>query len=117
MDDEGVPGRALLGGEDGGDSGGVEGVGSEAVDGFGGEGDEVALAEEVGGALDVGGLGGVEMEGWGHAVVMVSPGSRCWVLRSLERRVMEIRVRCNAERYVRSVSAMFAMGRVFHRVL
>ncbi len=78
MDDERVPGGALLGSEDGGHGDGVEGVDTEAVDGFGGEGDEPTLAEEVCCALDVGGMGGVEMEGGGHGSVYgiagVSPG-------------------------------------------
>ncbi len=74
MDDERVPRGALLGGEDASDRGGRECVGSEAVDGFRGEGDEFALLEELCGTLDVGAEVGVEMEGLGHrAVTMVSP--------------------------------------------
>ena len=42
VDDDGVPCRALLGGEDAGHGGGVEGVGAEAVDGLRGEGDQAA---------------------------------------------------------------------------
>ncbi len=41
---------------------GREGVGAEAVDGFGGEGDGAAGAQDVGGAGDVGGVGGVETQ-------------------------------------------------------
>ena len=71
VDDEGVPGWALLGGEDACDGFWRERVGSEAVDGFGGKGDEAAFAEESGGAGDVGGEGGVEMEGLGHVAVLL----------------------------------------------
>ena len=46
-----------LGFEDGGDRGGVGGVGAEAVDGFGAESDELTVAEERGGAGDAGGTG------------------------------------------------------------
>jgi hypothetical protein len=52
VDDEGTGRRAALGGEDELDGGGVEGVGAEAVDGFGGEGDELAGAEEGDGLRD-----------------------------------------------------------------
>ncbi len=55
MDDEGVPGGAPFGGEDFCYGLLREGVSAEAVDGFGGEGYEVAVAEEVGGEGQVGG--------------------------------------------------------------
>ena len=71
VDDEGVPGGALLGFEDFGDTAcGVEGVGAEAVDGFGGERDGVAGAEEVGGAGDVERVVGVEALS-GHVLMVV----------------------------------------------
>ena len=66
MDDKGIPGGALLGGEDFGDGLGREGVGAEAVDGFGGEGHCAVSAKDLGGLLDVGGVVGVEMEGVRH---------------------------------------------------
>ena len=53
VDDEGVPVGAVFGEEDFGDCVGVERVGSEAVDGFGGEGYGAAVAEDLGGAGDV----------------------------------------------------------------
>ena len=52
MDDEGVEGGAFFGFEDFGDGGGVEGVGGEAVDGFGGEGDDFTCLEEPDGFGD-----------------------------------------------------------------
>lgn len=53
---------AVFGGEDGLDGGRVEGVGGEAVDSFGGHGDEAAVPEDVGGLRDAFG-GGLECEG------------------------------------------------------
>jgi adenylate cyclase, class 2 len=50
VDDERVPGGALLGVEDLLDCGGGEGVGAETVDRLGGEGYGVAGAQEIGGA-------------------------------------------------------------------
>ena len=47
VEDEGVGAGAAFGLVDAVDGGGVGGVGAEAVDGFGGEGDEVALLEEL----------------------------------------------------------------------
>jgi len=44
---------------------GVESVGAETVNRFGGEGDETAGAQELGGALDFAGIGGLR-SGWGH---------------------------------------------------
>ena len=64
MDDEGIPGGALLGSEDFGDGFGRESVGAEAVDGFCGEGYGAAFAEDASGLGDIG--RGVEMEGGGH---------------------------------------------------
>jgi len=64
VDDEGVPGGALLGGEDRGYGVLIQCVGSEAIDGFSGEGDEATVAEEVCGVGDVIGLGGVEVKGF-----------------------------------------------------
>jgi len=61
MDYEGTGGGPAFDGEDAGYGFGVEGVGSQTVDGFGGEGNEAAGAEELGGAVDFGGTGG-----WGH---------------------------------------------------
>jgi len=46
VDDEGVGGRAVFGLVDFLDGVGAAGVGAEAVDGFGGEGDELALPQE-----------------------------------------------------------------------
>ncbi len=57
VDDEGIPGWALLGVEDLCDGGGIEGVGSEAVYGFGREGYRAS------GAQDLSGLGYV-VRGW-----------------------------------------------------
>jgi len=62
MDDERVPGGALLGYEDAGDSVWIQRIGSEAVDGLGGEGDEATGSEEFGGAGDIIGIGGVEVK-------------------------------------------------------
>lgn len=75
--DDGVPGGAVLGEEDALDGGRVEGVGAEAVDGLGGQGDETAIAEQVGGggkrglALSRGEIGGVDKkaEGLGHSIL------------------------------------------------
>jgi len=55
MNDERAVGGTALGGEDFLDCGGVEGVGAETVDSFGGEGDEFAGAEESCGLRDLGG--------------------------------------------------------------
>ena len=63
MDDQRVPGGALLGGKDRSDRVGRERVGAKAIDGLGGEGDQAAFAEELDGAGDVGWVGCVEMEG------------------------------------------------------
>ncbi len=52
MDDEGIEGGAFFGFEDFGDGGGVEGVGGEAVDGFGGQGDDFTCLEEPDGFGD-----------------------------------------------------------------
>lgn len=51
--DEGVVWGSGLRGEDFTDGGGIERVGSEAVDCFGGKGDEVIGAEEAGGLRKV----------------------------------------------------------------
>ena len=66
MDDERIPGGTLLGFEDPGDGFRRESVGTQAVDGFGGKGDEAALAEQTGGAVAVGVEVGLEMERLGH---------------------------------------------------
>ena len=64
VDNDRVPGGALLGGKDAGHGGGVEGIRAQPVDGFGGQGDEAAGAEDFGGAGDgLAGLCGVEMGG------------------------------------------------------
>lgn len=47
VDDDGVPCGTLLGSEDAGDGGGVEGVGAEAVDRLCRQGDEAAAAKDV----------------------------------------------------------------------
>jgi adenylate cyclase class 2 len=65
VNDEWVPGWALLGGEDSGDGGGIKSVGAEAVDSFGWESDQAAFAEQTGGFGDVCGID-VEMEGGGR---------------------------------------------------
>ena len=57
MDDEGAGGRPAFDGVDAGYGFGVEGVGSETVDGFGGEGDESAGAEEPDGVVNFAGVG------------------------------------------------------------
>ena len=67
VDNEWVPGGALFGFEDFGDGFRRKRIGAEAVDGLGGEGYGAARTEDVGGALDVGGVVGVEMEGWWHS--------------------------------------------------
>lgn len=54
VDNEGVGGGAALGFVDAGDRLWVGGVGTEAINGFGGEGDEAALFEEMDGLLDHG---------------------------------------------------------------
>ncbi len=59
MDDERAGAGSAFDGVDAGYSFGVEGVGSETVDGFGGEGDEAASAEEPGGVVDFAGIGGL----------------------------------------------------------
>jgi hypothetical protein len=56
VDDEGAGGGSPFDGVDAGYRFGVEGVGSETVDGFSGEGDEAAGAEETGGVVDFGGI-------------------------------------------------------------
>lgn len=53
VDDEGVLGWAAFGGEDAGDGGGVERVCAEAVDCFGGEGDQAAVTQAFGGVFEV----------------------------------------------------------------
>ena len=59
MDYERTGGGSAFDGVDAGYGFGVEGVGSETVDGFGGEGDEAASAEEPGGVVDFTGISGV----------------------------------------------------------
>jgi hypothetical protein len=66
MNDDRVPRGTAFGGEDGGDGLRREGVGAEAVDGFGGEGDEAAGAQDFRCAGEVRGELCVEMEGAGH---------------------------------------------------
>jgi len=63
MDDERVEEGAMFGLENAGYGSGIESVGGEAVDGFGGEGDHLAGGEKGGGFLD--GVGGEERAG-GH---------------------------------------------------
>jgi hypothetical protein len=60
--DEWIPVRAALGLEDALCGGGVERAGGEAVDGFGWDGDEFAVAQEAGGLLNASGDAGVEPE-------------------------------------------------------
>jgi hypothetical protein len=59
VDDERAGGGPAFDSVDAGHGFGVEGVGSETVDSFGGEGDEAAGAEELGGMVDFAGIGGV----------------------------------------------------------
>ena len=78
----GVPVGALLGDEDFFYSRGVERVGSQAVDGFGGEGYGAALAQETGGTGDVGRIGGFEALG-GHSSYLTC--GLWWFLPGLRR--------------------------------
>ena len=55
VDDEGIPGRTLFGGEDGGHRRGVKGVAAKPVDSFRGKGDETAGVKDLRGAGDLGG--------------------------------------------------------------
>ena len=73
---------ALLGEEDLLDGLRIEGVGAEAVDGFGGEGEEVAAFEDGDGEGQVAGVGGVEMEGFGHVLLVYGNG---WSWHGRER--------------------------------
>jgi hypothetical protein len=59
VDNEGTGGGSALDGVDAGYSFGIEGVGAETVDSFGGEGDQAAGAEEPGGVVDFAGIGGL----------------------------------------------------------
>ena len=62
MDDDRVPGGPLFGGKDAGDGLGREGVGAEAVDGFSGQGDQAAGAQDGRGLRQRGaGFGRVEV--------------------------------------------------------
>ena len=64
VDDDGVPRRALFGGEDAGHGGGVEGVGAQPVHGLSGESNEAPGAEDLRGARNgLAGLVGIEMGG------------------------------------------------------
>ena len=68
MDDDGVVGGALLDGEDLADGVGIPCIGGEAIDGLGGEGDDMTAAQQAGGLGD--GLleerGGVDGEDFGR---------------------------------------------------
>ena len=59
MHDEGAGGGPAFDGVDAGYGFGVQGVGSKTVNGFSGEGDEAAGAEEPGGVVNLAGIGGV----------------------------------------------------------
>jgi hypothetical protein len=59
VDDEGAGRGSAFDGVDAGYSFGVEGIGAQTVNGFGGEGDEAAGAEEPGGVFDFAGIGGL----------------------------------------------------------
>lgn len=78
VDDEGVLGRAAFEIEDAADGCFVGGVGAEAVDGFGGEGDDAAGEEAADGEVDDGGSGrghwglGIRDSGFGEGV------GGCW---------------------------------------
>ena len=64
VDDDGIPCGTLLGDKDAGHSVWVEGICAEAVDGFGGQGDESAGAKNLGRCGDgLAGLGSIEMRG------------------------------------------------------
>ena len=69
VDDEGVPGGTLLGEEDSGDGGLRRGRWRRGRRRFRWRRRRAALAEERGGAGDVGGVGGVEMHCVRHAAV------------------------------------------------
>jgi hypothetical protein len=58
VDDEGTGGGPEFDSVDAGYGFGVQGVGSETVDGFGGEGDKAAGAEEPDGVVNFAGIGG-----------------------------------------------------------
>ncbi len=80
VDDEWVEGGAFLGGEDFCDGFRIEGVRGEAVDGFGGEGDDFSGTQEVAGSCD--GLfhfiiGGMDDSGVWHAG-RLPEGRRGW---------------------------------------
>ncbi len=60
MDYERAGQGSAFDGVDAGYSFGIEGIGAETVDGFGGEGNEAAGAEKLGGAVDFAGIGGWE---------------------------------------------------------
>ena len=75
VDDERVPGGALLGDEDAGYGVGVESVGAKAVDGFRGEGYGFSGSQDRGGAGHVGGIVRVEAEGSRHMFMVPAGGS------------------------------------------
>ena len=52
MDDDRVPCGTLLGGKDARHGGGVEGIGAQAVDGFSGQGNQPAVAQNLGSVCD-----------------------------------------------------------------
>jgi hypothetical protein len=59
VDDERAGGGSALDGEDAGYGIRIEGVGPEAIDGFGGEGHEASGAEQLGGVVDFAGSGAI----------------------------------------------------------
>jgi len=54
VNDEGIESGAFLGGKYGGGGGGIQGICSQAIDRFGGQGDQATVPEMVGGGGDIG---------------------------------------------------------------
>ena len=85
VDDERIEGRALLGGEDLGDGGRVEGIRGEAIDGFGRQGDDFAIPQQ-GAGLAHGVfhivIGGLNNSGLGHGGFLPEDRAGCELLFS-----------------------------------
>ena len=76
MRDQRVEAWPVLGRVDRGHGGGVRGIGAEAIDGLGREGDELARPEQGGGLCDAGRVGGKPDGGAAHAVRFRVAGGR-----------------------------------------
>src|SRR5207245_1085415 len=68
VDDQRIVGGPALGAKDTGDGRGVESIGAEAIDGFGGKGDEAAAAQHTSGPRYYAGVRGDGIDGEGFGV-------------------------------------------------